>query len=373
MVVMSYRHYFATAVLLVLLAGCGHSASSDAVQMGSAANEDQSAAEPRDPCGLLPQKDVESALGAGLAVPPYRAPLNGPPQADGEDCVYETADFHRIVLEPTWTGGPSTLRMYGMAQGMVDQKMKGALSLGQGATVAGDWDEAKITGCCTLLVLLGDTMISIDIGSSNASLEQAATLANTALGHLGKPLGIDGAKAVPAALALEAKRPARVDPCSLVSRTEVEALLGPLSVAPVSEADSCSYELPAQGVLRQLYELKIQWHGGYANYRQNNAMAGSIFKAMLPAENDIQKASVDRHGGDMAKAGSAGSVSGESDIGAQKMLAGVDAGQGPWDEATTSILGFTAVRKDVQMTIDVRGVNADNARKLVALAMSKIH
>lgn len=369
---MSYRHYFATAVLLVLLAGCGHSESSDAVQMGSAANEDQSAAEPRDPCGLLPQKDVESALGAGLAVPPYRAPLNGPPQADGEDCVYETADFHRIVLEPTWTGGPSTLRMYGMAQGMVDQKMKGALSLGQGATVAGDWDEAKITGCCTLLVLLGDTMISIDIGSSNASLEQAATLANTALGHLGKPLGIDGAKAVPAALALEAKRPARVDPCSLVSRTEVEALLGPLSVAPVSEADSCSYELPAQGVLRQLYELKIQWHGGYANYRQNNAMAGSIFKAMLPSDKEVQRTVSDGRDGVHAKASIDKGSSG-SDTGAQKMLAGVDAGQGPWDEATTSILGFTAVRKDVQMTIDVRGVNADNARKLVALAMSKIH
>jgi len=250
--------------------------------------------------------------------------------------------------------------------------MKGTLSLGQGATLAGDWDEAKVTGCCTLLVLLGDTMISIDVSSSNASLQQAATLANAALAHLDKPLDIDGASAVPAALALEAKRPTRVDPCSLVSRAEAEALLGPLIAAPVSEGDSCSYELPTQG-LRQIYELKIRWHGGYADYREHNAMAGGIVKAMLPGEKDMKKTASDLHSGNNAEAGSIDKSYGGGDTGAQHMFSGVDAGQGPWDEATTSILGFAAVRKDVQMTIDVSGVRADSAHKLVASAMSKIH
>ncbi len=337
------RHVTVCCVVLlaVLLGGCGRSSSPDAVQIGSADSGSSAAtADAQDPCSLLPPKDAEAALGAPLAVPPFRA-TGGQPQAGGEDCVYETADFHRITLNPTWSGGGMVLRMYGMVQGLADQKLKGTLSLGQGVTIAGDWDEAKVTGCCTLLALLGDRLVSIDIGASNASLKQAGTLANAALAHLDQHLPIDGAAGVAAAQAYESKRPRKVDPCSLVSRAEAEALLGPLVAAPASQGDTCSYEVPAQGI-RQIYELSIEWRGGYSDYREKAAMQGSIGQMFSMGHADIAR-----------------------------QVGGQDAAPGPWDAATTSIIGFMAVKHDVLMSMDMRGINAAKGRALVAKAMGK--
>ena len=326
---------FCVVLLAFLLGGCGQSSSPDAVQIGSADSDHAATAtDQQDPCSLLPPKAAEAALGAPLAVPPFRA-TGGQPQASGGDCVYETADFHRIILSPTWSGG-------GMVQGLADQKLKGTLSLGQGVTIAGDWDEAKVTGCCTLLALLGDRLVSIDISASKASLKQAGALADAALAHLDQRLSIDGDAGVVAAQGYESRRPHKVDPCSLVSRAEAEAVIGPLIAAPVSRGDTCSYEAPPQG-LRQVYELAIEWRGGYGDYREKTAMQSGIGQMFGMGHADIAH-----------------------------QVGGQDAAPGPWDAATTSVIGFMAVKRDVLMSMDMRGINAAKGRALVAKAMSKL-
>ena len=61
-----------------------------------------------------------------------------------------------------------------------------------------------------------------------------------------------------------------VDPCSLLSRGEVEVILGGTLIAdPVGHGtESCTYQLKPVGI-RQLYELQLTWRGGYTRWRED--------------------------------------------------------------------------------------------------------
>lgn len=68
--------------------------------------------------------------------------------------------------------------------------------------------------------------MTVDVSGLNATLEQAAKMADAALKRIEKPLPVDAAEGIAAATARAAARPAERDPCGLVSRAEAEAALG---------------------------------------------------------------------------------------------------------------------------------------------------
>ena len=115
------------------------------------------------------------------------------------------------------------------------------LKLSDGSELTGEWDEAKVNNCCTFIVMRGDQLVTVSVAGSDATLEQAAAIADAALKRIDSPLKIDGTAGVAAAVARDASRPKERDPCSLVSRAEAEtALEAPLAKDPVVEGDTCT-------------------------------------------------------------------------------------------------------------------------------------
>src|SRR4029077_3462572 len=101
-----------------------------------------------DPCALLDPKEVEAALGAPLAVPPYRAG-SGPFDAngDGKVCVYETAKFRYITLDVDWEGGQAADSTGGMVKNLmksggtaeINNNVKKNFKLDDGTEMTGEW------------------------------------------------------------------------------------------------------------------------------------------------------------------------------------------------------------------------------------------
>ncbi len=333
----------------LLLTACGRHAPSVTAGAARGASEPESTGD-MDPCSLLEPKEVEAALGAPLAAPPFRAADAGPAE-DGGQCAYEDAHFHRIVVDVTWEGATFAWKMLGNIQSMINQgPTKGMLHLADGSDIAGTWDEARVERCCAFATLLGDQGVTIDAAGSNVAIGAAAKLADAALRRLGKPLAIDGNAGVRAARDFEAAhRPKPRDPCSLVTRAEAEALLGRLIAEPKAHGSACDYELPPQGI-RQVYELHIDWSGGFAQFHENNALLAGFTRGMTA------------------------NVSGAGRGEIEQLLEGTEApvGPEPWEAAHASITGIAAVKDDVMMSIDTRGVKAANAARLLQKAMSRL-
>src|SRR5262249_38744503 len=149
-----------------------------------------------------------------------------------------------------------------------------------GSDLAGEWDEARVVGCCRFVVLRADQMVTVDVGGSKAPIAAAAKLADGALKRLDHPLSIRGRPNVKPAIAFEtANRPKPRDPCALVSRAEAEALLGPLAGDPQSVDERCVYEHAIEGVFAPTYVMKVRWTGGFSDFRQHNDVAASFASA----------------------------------------------------------------------------------------------
>jgi hypothetical protein len=382
-------HLLSASVLLVssaLLLGC----SSKTPAPGAAPTAAQSGAPPfaqgdsenfdtDDPCSLLEPKEVEAVLGAPLGTPPFRARGPYEPAVDGDQCVYKTADFHYITLSVTFTGGAQAFSMVNMSKKLVggaadpslNKAIKQSFKLDDGTELTGEWDEASLMpmNCCIFEALRADQLIEIDFTGSSATLRQAASLIDAAYKRIDTPLKIDGGANVAAAAELEKRRVQPVNPCSLLSRAEVEAVIGKLIADPVAQGkDSCSYEVPPAGI-RQVYELHFTWRNGYYDWRQNGhvakiaggtiaKMSGDVVEKMLQHELGAQGA---------AEARPASEAEVNAIIGGHEVAAN-DA----WERAADQGMGFAAVKKDVLVTIDLRGVKEAAARALVAAVMRKI-
>jgi hypothetical protein len=220
-----------------------------------------------DPCSLLAPREVEVALGA-LAGPPYLAAGRNDPIPR---CVYEGRDLRSIELTLVSAGGGDALRR------MHPQltALRGGLVLPDGSLLRGSWDAAAIDGCCRVAALRADTLVSIDVLGSRATLEQAAELIGRALRRIDEPLPIAGSAGIAAAHQREAARPVPMPRCGVLTRREVEALLGPLAADPEAAdrgtATACVYRLSAAarpanpGVATIRYS--VQWRGGYRAFR----------------------------------------------------------------------------------------------------------
>lgn len=332
---------------LALLSGCGHKTAQAPQVTADTESSDESSGE-HDPCTLLEPKEVEAVLGAALATPPFRT-RQSTPSADGDTCVYQDAHFHNIQVDVEWEGGAMVWTMLGTIASLADQHAKGILHLADGSEIAGEWDEARVQNCCTFKALRGDQIVSVDFGgTTNVTVAQAATLADAALKRLEKPLAIAGSQGVHAAIDYaKAHRYKVVDPCSLLSRAEAEAVVGPLAGDPVSKSGMCTYQ--PQGHPEQAFDLKVSWTGGFSDFREKSTLMQNFNKGFTVA---ALKAA-----------------------GAQVEAAAPRNETNPaWEISGPSIEpGWCAVQNDTLVTLNAMFMKHEQNVALLAQAMSKLH
>jgi len=336
----------------ILLVACGKKTpdAPDTVAGEDGGRESSSASgADHDPCSLLEPKDVEAALGGSLVGPPYRFNRSNDrwgPATDGDVCRYEVANHHFVQLEVEWEGGAQMMKMYGTVQSLADQQKKGVLKLGDGSELTGEWDEAKVVNCCTFIAMRGDQLVTVDIAGSNATLQQAAAIADAALKRIDKPLQVDAAAGVAAAVARDAMRPKERNPCSLVSRAEAEvAVEAPLTQDPVVDGNTCTYAYT--GKLPWKIVLSIRWRDGYPEFREHAAVAAGVGKA-FSSDGDMAQDKTESTAPDPALTG-------------------------PWETAHAGPFEFWAVKNDVLIKADAQAaMKQAHARNLVAVAMSKL-
>ena len=296
----------------------------------------------QDPCGLLTAAEVEVVLGEHLVGPPFRAD-NGLPVADGESCRYEASAFRAIDLGVDWSNGGRKFGLINMASGIVDNGgLKGVVTLSNGTTLRGEWDEARDFLCCEFNALRGDQLVVVDVGSSRASIEQAASLADLAVRRLDQPLAFDDAPGLASALERDKTRPAPRPGCDLVSKSEAEAIVGaPLAPDPQGSETSCRYVWsPAGADYTEQLTLSITWRGGLAEMRQAQAAIGQALTFM-----DSQGLTTEQT---------------------------QESGGNLFDEQAESLIGVMAVRKDVLLSIETGGMNNDLATAFIAAAAEKL-
>ena len=400
----------ASAVTIcALLCACGHrqqsssQLSTDQASAGAAARPPMAQSENAefhydDPCSLLTPAEVEAAFGARLGTAPYRASGINPDPA-GSDCVYQTANFQTVTLDVEFDGGQQAYHIADFVGGLVkgsnavNDQAKKAMVSEDGSEIAGEWDEAKLTpfNCCIFNALLADQMITIDFTGSTLRLQQAAGLVNAALKRLKKPLSLDGGANVAAARAFLNTRPRRMDPCSVLTAAEVEAIVGKLAAAPKAQGDDCSYELPQQpGFPPRIYDLQFDWTGGNYQFRQDlhaAGMAGAALGGMtVQTQTQVQVPNTGAAGSGSPSSGTqtkevtenisvdeaSRRTTGETFSQAAHLTGKEDAvSTGPWERIASAGPGLEAVKKDVLVKIGLYGVDKDRARALLAAAMNK--
>lgn len=403
--------------LCAALVGCGGKSPSDAGHVPTAdsdrppmAQSDSDESHQGDPCSLLDPKEVEAVFGGPLGTPPYRG-SSTKPTPDGSDCVYRSANFQQITLSVDFEDGQQAYHVGDFVSnmikgaGVVNDKTKKAMVSEDGSEIAGEWDEAKLTpfNCCIFNALRADQMISIDFTGSNATLKQAAALVDAAFKRMDKPLSLDGGANVAAAKAFLKTLPAPRDPCSVVPQAEAEVILGKLVAPPVASKDTCSYQLPSQGI-PQIYELQYRWRGGNYDFRtdlQAAKMGGAATGGMefnVTTQQQVKDVPASPAGGSNAASSDATSPGAQSGAGshtvtttasvsvdeAARQMTGQtfsqgahltgeeDAAAGPWERSATIGPKFEAVKKDVAVTIDLRAVDSLKAKALAAAAMRKL-
>ena len=332
------------AALMVLVTGACSKKDGDAESGDTAtASESSESSSGMDPCALLEVAEVEGVMGK-LAGPPYRRGQDGP-EVGGMACRYDTADGRSIKLGAMSEGAGAIMKFIAMPAGMAqDAGLKGKLPIPEGATFGGDWDEARIVGCCVLNAMLGDAMVDLDFTASKLEMKQAATLVNMALGRLSKPVHVNGDAGVAAASQRMAQRPKERPACQLVTRAEAEAVLGPLTAEPAGDGNECEYRFTLKGdngqAVPRLVQIKVRWDGGFAQLRDEVSMTGKILSGLT---------------GMQAKS--------PTEMPAPPA--------GPWDEAA-STTDFMAVKQDVLIRSDLRLAPKAQIQSLVAKAVEKL-
>lgn len=338
----------ALLALTLVVGGCSRSdeaksgGSPPGAQQSDSDADDDAGDTGGDPCTLLSANEVEAAIGP-LAGPPYREGNNGV-DADGSRCIYDTRDLRSLKVDVTWADGASIMRMLGTPAAMADKAdLRGKLPLPDGVTMTGEWDEARITGCCDISALRGDQLVQMNFVNTRLTTQQGVDLLNAALRRLDAPLkDIDGTAGNAAAERRQASREGRpkiVPACELVTVDDAKQLLGDVEVLPVSNNQGCQYR-KKQGY--GLIDFRVAWERGYMTQREESDMAGKVMKGLM---------------GDMAKD--------PKDVKVEEY-------PGPWEQASVVAMSFCAVRKDVRMCVDIRGTSLANAQAAVTRAMGRV-
>lgn len=374
----------ASVILGVVLVGCG--SSGDTPNAGSSASSAGGSSGGRsghDPCSLLEPKEVEAVIGP-LAGPPFRTSTDdNAPSDSGDVCVYETADFSNIRLSVEWEDGAMMYKAASLpgrivGGGLGDAPGKDAVVknlLPGGVQLAGEWDEAMNLGCCEIFALRGDTLVTFDFRGWRDDMKGAASILDKALVRIEKPLSIDGHAGNAAAEKRVAGRPARRDACSLLTRAEVEAILGPLLADPhptSKDNNDCVYRFTQaeseNSTLKDAPEAFKSILGGLTGGK-TGLVSGAVDTAITITWRGGFRA---MHEGQMVAGASAGAFGGMPGMPARE-TGKLD---GPWTEASQTSLAFTAVKKDVAVSIDTvpmfSNKQVEIRRKLVTAIIGKL-
>jgi hypothetical protein len=295
-----------------------------------------------DPCALVSQAEVETLLGP-LAEPPYRVRDRHPDPA-GDACMYRAGDLRNVTLFVAWKDGERYFRLFQGLGGAVERRLGGRDAAGD--STAGPWDRAA-TPFGQLIVLAGSVAVHIDALGSRLDLRAREQIARFAIPRLNAPLAYDGAGAARRVPAANTHR----DPCALITRAEVESLMGPLQAEPKASADGdeCRFAL-AQTMMGRPVEraLQVQWTDGWYALGQEGEAMGRARKAMRQAM-----------GAAPTGIATTGGAPGE-----------------PWDEAATLAGGVMAVVKhDVLLKIPADGMygfTRERASQLLRLAARRL-
>jgi hypothetical protein len=345
-----------------------------------------------DPCVLLARSDVEALLGP-LRHDPYRAGSDGTPSPSGSECVYQAQDGRNVKVDVSFTGGKMQMGMIGAVSGLLDQTLQ---TNGASAdTLDGGWDEARWQFPGSLYVLKGDTFVEINVAGSRAGAGGAARLAKAAVARLGDPLKYDGARA-----AADAPGPlvAPRDPCTLLTRAEAEAVIGPLAAAPTAQGQSACVYQPVKHPVIGTGEIRLQvlWRDGFKAFADGKAAYGMFQKNMVdPVNSSMGKCS--DQGGEVKcrrTAVNTDEMAKDTDMqkfmnktkGLLKALGGAPEFEkgsmnlktdtlvaGPWAEG--AVLGgsaLTAVKKDVMISVGLGVLSLEQAQRLMVVAMNRI-
>jgi hypothetical protein len=125
-------------------------------------------------CGLLSRDEVQAAMGP-LAGPPTTPPEDAQDTAQGR-CVWRGEDGRALALAASDEGGAERLA---------------AIEPYAVVGVMGDWQEARLQGCCLLHAVKDEAMVSLDFSSARIELAQAARLMDRALARVHEPLDTD--------------------------------------------------------------------------------------------------------------------------------------------------------------------------------------
>jgi hypothetical protein len=122
-------------------------------------------------CGLLTRAEVQAAIGP-LSDEPASPPEDPNDTAEGR-CLWHGADGRVLGLAASGEGG--------------DERI-GAIQPSTTAQIPGDWEQARLQGCCLLHAVKNEALLTLDFSSARIDLEQAAKLMNAALARAHEPL-----------------------------------------------------------------------------------------------------------------------------------------------------------------------------------------
>lgn len=319
-----------TLLFCLLVLPLAAEAATDAAANRAAGNR-------RDPCSLLTAAEVEAVLGP-LVGPPFQA-VGARPRPSKEECRYETAGFRAISVKVLWTGGAQMIGMMGAMQDVVKKAGLAELKLTDGSTVAGAWDEARVSQCCEFNALHGDQLVTVNVAGSHATLQQAARLADAAVKRLDGPLAVAGEDGIKAAQDHFLLRPKRRSVCDLLTRADAEAITRvALSAPPKGNEESCSYTWPLDAASSSYtIKLEVTWLDGFEAMRTTQSIVGNT----------------------------------SATIGLGKPSGGkLDAGL--WDEFSQSIIGVMAAKDDVLVSVESGPFKADTSRSFVSKAIENL-
>lgn len=318
---------------VVLAAACGGGGER---APGEQAVQDVALPPGPDPCSLVSAAEAETVMGP-LAEPPFRVDRNREPAVDGEWCFYRARDRRNVAVLVDWEEGEQQFEMLaGTGQAITD------ILAGYDPatdTLEGEWDRVGAP-MGQFIALKGKTAVWVDPLGARIGLGGAARLTTLALRRVGAPLDYSGARAT---LARAAEPPRSRNPCELVTRAEVEALMGPLKADPHPSEDGTECEFPT---IQELFgspvtrSLKVTWTDGfYAFGQERQGVAGGTRIMAAQVEADLPTLSRE--------------AAGEAE---------------PWDERITLLGGLiTVVKADVMLQTAGDGVAGFDEAKALAL------
>ena len=292
--------------LLVTVAACGgdSGAQTGGPEASGSASASASASDarpplelaqaPDDPCAWLSPEAAQGILG-GFSAPPVRVrPGQNPsPDPDGTGCLYTLhmqpqMGTGTVVLSVELSGGQAADLVSAATRSLFGAGPDTA-SRGAGSSSSG-WDHESRLGT-TYLARIGHIGVQVDRGTFEIPDDKAKQLAAAARDRMADRPFANPVDPFLDSLRKASGRPAQTapqgpDPCTLLTRAEAEAVLGPLTVAPYrssgdtplwdASGESCSY---FTGNGHRALTIRPTWSQGQMTFRMASGVGATVSNA----------------------------------------------------------------------------------------------